>query len=164
MLQVVGHGDLWHVLNCSKSSSQNSVEDGPAAQIAGEDESNDGADDDGEENMDKDGSSDQDRSLPPRLLLDLFELDLGDIGCCVAEEDQEQYESASNLVTAHGGLAGEGNQHERKADPLHAKLYDTQHAGDALECFQLFAAARVLDTFGQCEDVCESSSCRGGTE
>lgn len=97
MLKMVGHRDLWDVLNSCKPGGQNSVEDSPVTEERWKDQGEYGADDNGEQHMEKNDRSDHESSLPPRLILGLFKLLVGDICVCVAEEDQEQDKSRPKI-------------------------------------------------------------------
>lgn len=105
---MIGHGDLWEVLDSSKACGQDTVEHSPALEMRRQSESEYGGQDYGDQHVDEDDSSDHDRSLPVGLLLGIFKLFLGDAGICEAEEDKEKHKSVSGVNTKRRGQDSRG--------------------------------------------------------
>lgn len=144
--ETVGHGDLRYVLDSCKDGGQDAVENGPTAQIRGQNKREDGGENYSDHDMNDDNSSDHDSSVPLGFSLGLFKFLFGECGIGISEEDEKEH------------------KYEGKAGPLHAELYDAQDAGNTLEGLEFFAATSIMDAPGQGEDVGKARSCRGGTE
>lgn len=95
VLKVVGHPNLWHVLDGSQDSSHDAEQISPEDKVIGEGDEEDARQDDHDEAMENAEETDQDGRLPSRSIS--AEFLWRNIGLSITEEDEEKNEAIQSV-------------------------------------------------------------------